>query len=143
MKKYRIPKIEEFIVGFEFEIYSEGYSDLDIEDSAGWYKYIYGKTNWRALEDLNNELADGNIRVEIAMKSIDKILDEKQFDPNMFVEDQAILTPHQAIMREDVEKLLMRVLKAQFYETCELYGEKDPEFHDIFLVTEVPEKEGE
>jgi len=37
--EYRIPKIEEFVDGFTYEIYSEGYFEDSIEDYCGWYEY--------------------------------------------------------------------------------------------------------
>ncbi len=38
MEKYYTPQIEEFCVGFEYEYFSEGLSDLDIDGISGWYK---------------------------------------------------------------------------------------------------------
>lgn len=66
MGEYKIPKIEEFIDGFIFEIYSEGYWEEDIEDFCGWYEYTMGKDNWREIEDLKDELKKGNIRAKIS-----------------------------------------------------------------------------
>ena len=62
---YRIPTIDEFVQGFEFEVYSEGYSNEDIEDFCGWYCYKVGYNNWRDMGDIERELKLGNIRVEI------------------------------------------------------------------------------
>lgn len=63
--KYRTPKIEEFIDGFSYEIYSEGYSDESIEDFCGWYKYTIGQDCWRDIDDIEIELKNGNVRVKI------------------------------------------------------------------------------
>lgn len=62
-KYYRIPTIEEFVDGFEFEIYSEGFSENCVEDFCGWYKYKFGYNNWRDLEEILTELKLGNIQV--------------------------------------------------------------------------------
>ncbi len=65
MIKYRKPALKEFVNGFEYEVYSEGYSDDSIEDFGGWYTYTVGLNCWRDLEDIELELSNGNIRVEI------------------------------------------------------------------------------
>lgn len=65
VQSYRIPSISEFIDGFEYEIYSEGYFEDSVEDFGGWYKYTIGKDCWRDLEDIENELLKNNIRVKI------------------------------------------------------------------------------
>lgn len=62
--KYRIPTMIEFIPGFTYEVYSEGYSDDSIEDFCGWYTYTLGKNNWRSFEDIRRELESGNIRTK-------------------------------------------------------------------------------
>jgi len=60
--KYRLPKIEEFVDGFTYEVYSEGHFEDSIEDFCGWYEYTIGKNCWRDLEEIENELKNGNIR---------------------------------------------------------------------------------
>lgn len=62
-KGYRIPTINEFVEGFEFEVYSEGYWDDSIEDFFGWYEYKFGYDNWRDIEEIERELELGNIQV--------------------------------------------------------------------------------
>jgi hypothetical protein len=62
---YRMPTIDEFIDGFEFEVYSEGYFEDSIEDVCGWYKYKFGHKNWRDIEDIKRELELGNIQVRV------------------------------------------------------------------------------
>jgi len=63
MYVYRIPKIEEFVNGFTFDVYSEGMFDDCIEDFCGWYTYTIGKNNWRDIEEIQYQLEKGNIRV--------------------------------------------------------------------------------
>lgn len=58
----RVPDISEFVEGFEFEVYSEGYFEDGIEDICGWYKYTMGGNNWRDIEEIEQELKSGNIR---------------------------------------------------------------------------------
>jgi len=61
---YRIPKIEEFIDGFKYEVYSEGYFEDSIEDFCGWYEYEFNQGMcWRDIEDIERELKNGNIQV--------------------------------------------------------------------------------
>jgi len=60
---YRIPSIDEFVDGFEFEVLSEGYFEDSVEDFWGWYKYKFGGNNWRDIEDIERELELGNIQV--------------------------------------------------------------------------------
>lgn len=62
---YRIPSINEFVDGFEFEIYSEGSFEDSIEDFAGWYEYKFGFDNWRDIEEIQHELDLGNILTKI------------------------------------------------------------------------------
>ena len=62
-KGYRIPTIDEFVDGFEFEVYSEGCWEDSVEDFCGWYKYKFGYNNWRDIEDIERELQLGNIQV--------------------------------------------------------------------------------
>lgn len=62
---YRIPKIEEFIFGFVYEIYSNGFDDESVEDFCGWYIYTFGEDDWRDIEDIGRELKSGNIRTRI------------------------------------------------------------------------------
>ncbi len=62
--KYRIPTIDEFVNGFTYEIYSEGYFEDSIEDFCGWYEYTIGKDCWRNLDDIKRELENGKIRVK-------------------------------------------------------------------------------
>ena len=64
-ENYRIPTIDEFVDGFEFEVYSEGYILDSIEDLHGWYKYKFGYNNWRDLDEIQIELDLGNIRCYI------------------------------------------------------------------------------
>jgi hypothetical protein len=59
---YRIPSIEEFVNGFVFEVYSEGWFEDSIEDFCGWYTYTFGTTNWRDIEEIEQELENGNVR---------------------------------------------------------------------------------
>lgn len=40
---YRTPTINEFVDGFEFEVYSEGYFEDSIEDFCGMYIYKFNK----------------------------------------------------------------------------------------------------
>lgn len=64
---YRIPKIEEFINGFKYEVYSEGYFEDSIEDFCGWYEYEFNQGMcWRDIEDIERELKNGNIQVRRA-----------------------------------------------------------------------------
>lgn len=58
---YRRPTIEEFVDGFGFEVYSDGFEDT-IEDFCGWYEYKMGGNNWRSLSDIQYELKEDNIR---------------------------------------------------------------------------------
>ena len=63
--QYRIPSIDEFIPGFEYEVYSDGYNDDSIEDFCGWYTYQFDYNwCWRTLEDIERELLINNIRVK-------------------------------------------------------------------------------
>lgn len=64
-KLFRIPIIEEFINGFTYEIYSEGYFEDSIEDHCGWYEYTIGKNCWRHIDQIKQELLEGNIAVRI------------------------------------------------------------------------------
>lgn len=60
---YRIPDIKEFIKGFEYEVYSEGFYDDCIEDFEGWYRYKFKEgICWRTKEDIKRELKNGYIR---------------------------------------------------------------------------------
>ena len=61
-KGYRIPTLNEFVDGFEYEIYSEGYFEDSIEDFCGWYVYKFNKDCWRDIDDIERELQNGNIR---------------------------------------------------------------------------------
>ena len=45
-ENYRIPTIDEFVDGFEFEVYSEGYWEDSVEDLCGWYEYKFGYNNY-------------------------------------------------------------------------------------------------
>lgn len=69
-KGYRIPSIEEFDDGFEYEIYSEGYFDDSIEDFCGWYSYTVGVDCWRDIEDIERELELGNIQVWCGLENV-------------------------------------------------------------------------
>jgi hypothetical protein len=60
--KYRIPDISEFVAGFAFEVYSEGYFEDSIEDFFGWYRYVMGGNNWRDNYEIEAELRAGHIR---------------------------------------------------------------------------------
>lgn len=63
---YRTPTLDEFIHGFVYEVYSEGYWEDSIEDFDGWYQYAFDKGFcWRDLEDIERELERGNIRVRL------------------------------------------------------------------------------
>jgi len=53
----------EFIDGFEFEVYSEGYWEDSIEDFCGWYEYKFGYNNWRDIDEIERELKLENIQV--------------------------------------------------------------------------------
>jgi hypothetical protein len=64
-ENYRIPTIDEFIDGFTFEVYSEGYFEDSIEDFCGWYEYTFGRDNWRDIDDIERELELGNIQVRL------------------------------------------------------------------------------
>ncbi len=64
--KYRVPDVSEFVNGFEYEIYSEGFNEGDLEDFCDWYPYKFGvHPNWRELEEIEQELINNNIRVKI------------------------------------------------------------------------------
>lgn len=63
---YRIPNINEFIVGFKYEVYSPGYWEDSIEDFCGWYEYKFNQgLCFRDIEDIEIELKLGNIQVKI------------------------------------------------------------------------------
>jgi len=62
--QYRKPTIDEFVNGFEYEVYSDGTWD-SIEDVKGWYQYTVGLTCWRQRDVIESELKMGNIRVLI------------------------------------------------------------------------------
>jgi len=60
---YRIPKLEEFVKGFEYEVYSEGYFEDSIEDFCGWYKYKFQQGEcFRDIDDIEIELNNGSIQ---------------------------------------------------------------------------------
>jgi len=61
-QQYRIPKIEEFVEGFVYEVYSEGFFEDSIEDFSGWYEYTIGGDCWRDKEDIEKMLINGKIR---------------------------------------------------------------------------------
>lgn len=66
MNKYRTPRLEEFVKGFVYEKYSEGYDFTSIEDFCGWCKYIFEVKDTGIcidLYDIKLELSKGNIRV--------------------------------------------------------------------------------
>lgn len=67
-KKYYTPKLEEFIKGFEYEVYSEGYYDGSIEDFCGWYPYIFGVNNWRDLSDIKRILETNPEFIRVRIK---------------------------------------------------------------------------
>ena len=54
--------IDDFVDGFTFKVYSEGYYDDSTEDFCGWYEYTMGHNNWRSIEEIEIELKKGNIR---------------------------------------------------------------------------------
>lgn len=63
--KYYTPTINEFHMGFEYEYYSEGLSELDVDGIHGWYKKIF------SLDIEEGEQAHpvtGKIRVKILSK---------------------------------------------------------------------------
>lgn len=63
---YRVPDISEFVDGFEYEIWSDGFDDGDLEDFCGWYTYKFGEfPNWRELDEIKQELLNNNSRVKI------------------------------------------------------------------------------
>lgn len=67
-EKYYTPSIEEFHVGFEYEIYSEGLFEDSIEDFCGWYSYKFQQGNcFRDFEDIKLNLQQ--IRVKYLDKS--------------------------------------------------------------------------
>ena len=74
-KNYRIPTIDEFVDGFTYEVYSEGYFEDSVEDFCGWYTYTVGKNNWRDIEDIERELRLGNIQA-----LAENVLNSKQID---------------------------------------------------------------
>jgi hypothetical protein len=59
---YRAPDISEFVSGFKYEVWSEGYYEDSVEDFCGWYEYEVGK-DWRDMGDYAYELKQENIRV--------------------------------------------------------------------------------
>ena len=62
---YRIPDISEFVKGFEFEVYSEGYWEDSIEDFCGWYTYKFEEGwSFRDINDIKRELKNGCIQVK-------------------------------------------------------------------------------
>lgn len=64
-KGYKVPKLKQFVKGFEYEVYSEGYFEDGIEDLCGWYKYIFEVNDWRDLDDIKQDLKLNNIQVKI------------------------------------------------------------------------------
>lgn len=63
--EYRIPTLDEFEFGFEYQVYSEGIYEDSIEDFCGWYEYKFMIGDcFRDLEDIESELKNGNIRVK-------------------------------------------------------------------------------
>jgi len=66
MSTYRVPTIDEFVKGFEYEVYSEGLYEDSIEDFYGWYPYEFELGFcWRDLEDIEREIGYGYIRVKV------------------------------------------------------------------------------
>ena len=65
-KKYRIPDFNEFKLGFEYEIYSDGNFKDCVEDFCGWYKYEFQKGQcWRDISDIEYGLEHNIIRSKI------------------------------------------------------------------------------
>jgi len=65
-KDYRIPIIEEFIKGFYYEVYSDGYFDDIIGDFCDWYGYEFLQGyDWRDIDDIKECLDNGYIRCQI------------------------------------------------------------------------------
>jgi hypothetical protein len=63
---YRKPLLDEFIIGLEYEVYSEGMSGGSIEDYMGWYSYKFGLGNcFRELCDIHYLLECDMIRVKV------------------------------------------------------------------------------
>lgn len=60
--EYRVPKLDEFVDGFVYEVYSEGFFEDSVEDFCGWYKYTVGVNCWRDKDDIEREILLGNIR---------------------------------------------------------------------------------
>lgn len=63
---YRIPDISEFVKGFKYEVYSEGYFEDSIEDFCGWYEYKF-EEGWctRDIENIEIELNNKCIQVKL------------------------------------------------------------------------------
>lgn len=63
MSEYYTPTIEEFHVGFEYEINVDGCWEDTVEDFEGWYKYKFKVGNcFRELYDIEENI--NNIRVK-------------------------------------------------------------------------------
>jgi len=66
---FRVPHIEEFVEGFTYEVYSktdlEYYSINSDEDLIGWHEYTIGRDCFRKLDEFNEELGRGFIRVRV------------------------------------------------------------------------------
>lgn len=66
INNYRIPTIDEFVDGFEFEVYSDGMFEDSVEDFCGWYMYKFNEgICWRDIDDIIDELDNNNIRCRI------------------------------------------------------------------------------
>lgn len=81
--KYYTPDIEEFYIGFEYEIYSEGLDDASVEDFCGWYKYQFRKKScFRDIDDIEKFI--NQIRVKYLdqedIESLGFILKGKSID---------------------------------------------------------------
>lgn len=64
--EYRIPTLDEFVKGFEYEVDSDGLSDDSFEDFCGYYRYKFQEgACFRDLDDIERELNQGSIRAKI------------------------------------------------------------------------------
>ena len=72
MNKYYTPEIEEFHTGFEFEIWSDGYFEDDVEDIAGWYEYTFNVRCWRSLSDIEELLNDSVTKMSVRVKYLNQ-----------------------------------------------------------------------
>lgn len=83
--KYYTPSIEEFHIGFEYEVEAEGSWEDSVEDVWGWYRYkFYTGTCFRDLDDIKEKLKNNLIRVKyLDREDIESLGFEFKPDRNM------------------------------------------------------------